>query len=187
MTASCLKNKYFAFRTSAVGFTLIEVLIVLLIISIVTSVALLTVSHNKNKQLESFANELAQLMTLAKEQAILQPAVLGLSLKENTFQFVVYKSSSDDKKQAWVTLDDKLLGVHTIPSDFQVNVEVSGMSATPSDHTDDEASNNTPQVVISTNGGMTPFTIYVGKKGQKPRYAIRGDIDGNVTSKLLSE
>jgi general secretion pathway protein H len=166
------------------GFTLIEVLIVLFIISIVTSVALLTMSHNENRQLESFTNELVQIMTLAEEQAMLQPSVLGLSLKENSFQFVAYQSSSDEKKQAWVPLEDKLLGTHTIPSHFQVDVEVNGKPA--SSDNESGTANGMPQVVISTNGDITPFTIYVGKKGQKPRYVIRGDADGNVTSRLLS-
>ena len=42
-----------------------------------------------------------------------------------------------------------------------------------------------PQIVISTNGDVTPFTIYVGRKGKKPLYAISGDADGNVTSREL--
>ena len=51
-------------------------------------------------------------------------------------------------------------------------------------HQEDE--DQLPQVVISTNGDITPFTIYVGKKGKSPRYVIKGDADGNITSKLLS-
>ena len=65
------------------GFTLIELLVVIFIISIVTSVALLSISRNENKQLEAFTNELVQTVTLAEEQAMLQPSA----------GFIYYQSS----------------------------------------------------------------------------------------------
>lgn len=168
------------------GFTLIEVLVVLFIISIVTSVALLTISHNENRKLESFANELAQTLTLAEEQAMLQPSVLGLSLNENTFHFAAYQPDEKGKKLAWIPLEDKLLGSHVIPYGIQIDIKVDGKAATSSNHDEAETVSAIPQIIISTNGDITPFTIYVGKKGQKPRYAIRGEADGNVTRQLLS-
>lgn len=161
------------------GFTLIEILVVLFIISIVSSAALLSIGRNENRHIETFANELAQAMTLAEEQAMLQPTVLGLSLKEHSFQFSSFQLTAEAKKNVWTPLQDALLGQHTIPNDIQVDVEVSGNRAAAEDKT-------TPQIIISTNGDLTPFTIYIGKKGEKPRYAIRGDADGNVTNKLLS-
>jgi len=69
------------------GFTLIEILVVILIISIVTSVALLSISRNENRQLETFTKDLVQTLTLAQEQAMLQPAVLGLAIERHTYQF----------------------------------------------------------------------------------------------------
>jgi general secretion pathway protein H len=162
------------------GFTLIEVLVVIFIISIVTGVALLSFNRNENRQLESFANELAQIMTLAEEQAMLQPAVLGLAFNEHSFHFSVYQESTDGQKQAWTSLPDKWSGNHVIPNNIQLRVHVDGKT----DSSEEEISS--PQIIISTNGDVTPFTIYVGKKGQEPRYAIRGDADGNITSQSLS-
>jgi general secretion pathway protein H len=168
------------------GFTLIEVLVVIFIISIVTSVALLSLSRNENRQLESFANEFAQIMTLAEEQAMLQPSVLGLSFNDHSFQFSVYQSAveGEEKKHAWAPLQDNLLGSHVIPNSIQLSVKLDGKSAPSSG--EEENTMNVPQIIISTNGDVTPFTIYVSKKGQKPRYAIRGEADGNITSKSLS-
>lgn len=163
------------------GYTLIEILIVLFIISIVTSMAFLTIGSNENRQLESFANELTQILTLAEEQAMLQPSVLGLSLNEHSFQFASYDSVTDEKTKVWTPLQDKLLGRQRIPRGVALSVEV-GEKRTGSVQ---ESEKNNPQIIISTNGDITPFTIYVGKPGEKPRYAIRGDADGSVTNKLL--
>lgn len=163
------------------GYTLIEILIVLLIISIVTGMALLTISHNVNKQLEIVASELVQTMTLAEEQAILQPSVLGLSLSKHSWQFSSLQPYADGKKNRWAPLHDAMLGEKNIPDAIQLDVNVGEQRVASSQ---DETPH--PQIIISTNGDITPFTIYIGQKGKKPRYAITGDADGHVTSQLLS-
>lgn len=162
------------------GYTLIEILIVLFIISIVTSVALLSIGRNENKRVATFANELMQTLTLAEEQAILQPIVLGLSLQRQSLQFKTFEAVND-KKKTWVALNDAILTKLRIPTDIQVDIEINGQHISSS-----ESDNKTPQIIISTNGDVTPFTIYVGKKGEHPRYAVIGEADGNIINKALS-
>ena len=163
------------------GFTLIEILIVLFIISIVSSVALLSIGHNENKRLASFANELTQTMVLAEEQAMLQPSVLGVILKDNSLQFVTLQSITD-KNKSWLPLNDKVLNQHLVPDNIQLEIEVGGQRV---DLSDDKAA-TMPQIIISTNGDVTPFRIYIGKKGERPRYMVVGEADGNVINKSLS-
>jgi len=160
------------------GFTLIEILVVIFIISIVTSVAVLSIGRNENKQVESFANELTQLVSLAEEQAMLQPKVLGLTLNQQYLQFSSLQA--EGTKRNWVPLDDNVLGKRDVPSGIEIGIQV-GDALTKSD---DDLTKK-PQIIISTNGDVTPFTIYVGRKGKKPLYAISGDADGNVTSREL--
>ena len=117
------------------GFTLIEILIVIVIISIVSSVALLTMNHNDNRRIESFANELVQTMTLAEEQAMLQPSVLGLSFNVSSYDFASYQPPQGDKKHSWIPLEDRLLGRHAIPDDLELNVEILS-------HKDEDKENN---------------------------------------------
>jgi general secretion pathway protein H len=168
-------------KKHSAGFTLIEILVVLLIISIVTSVALLNINRNENKQMESFANELTQILTLAEEQAMLQPNVLGLSLNDNSFHFASLQPGAE-KKNIWTPVQDTILGKHNIPSNIQLNVKVGGTTSAAFN----EETKNIPQIIISTDGDITPFTIYVGKKGERPRYVVIGDADGHITSKLLT-
>jgi general secretion pathway protein H len=166
-------------RTHA-GFTLIEILIVVLIISIVTSVGVLTISRNNNKEVESFAKEFTQVIKLAEETAMLQPAELGLIVKAENYQFVILEAAKDGKAKHWSPLDDNALGQHLIPSHVQISIDThSGGNA------DEENAPKAPRIVISTNGDVTPFTIYIGKQGAKPRFVITGDADGNITIKEL--
>jgi len=160
------------------GYTLIEILIVLFIISIVTTTALLTISHNSNKTMESFADQLMQTLTLAEEQAILQPSVIGLHVDEQSFRFSSLQEEAASQKNTWVPLQDSILGKHRIPNGIEVSVKVDAASA--------DAEKKNPQIIISTNGEATPFTIYVGKPGEKPLYAIRGEADGSISNKMLT-
>lgn len=165
------------------GFTLIELLVVILIISIVSGVALLTIGHNDHKRMQSFANELTQALTLAEETAMLQPKVLGLSFSSNAFHFVSLQASANEKKASWLPLQDRILKDHDIPSDMALDVVVANAQAATDEEESEDAN---PKIVISTNGDITPFKIYVGKKGEKPSYVIVGDADGNVTNQALS-
>lgn len=154
------------------GFTLIEILIVLFIISIVSSVALLSIGRSNNRQIETFAKQLSQSIVLAEEQALLQPVVLGLSINQKAYRFMMYNPDVD-AKNAWQPLQDNVLRKQKVSDNVAVEVKVNSRRASP-------------QIVISTNGDLTPFTIYIGKVGQKPKYMIQGDADGTVTNKLLS-
>jgi general secretion pathway protein H len=165
--------------TSLAGFTLIEVLVVMLIISIVTSVALLTINRNENREIDAFANEFTQVLSLAEEQAMLQPAVLRVTFKEHSFQFAsLQKANDQEQKEHWLPLSDNELGHHRIPDHIEIALKQHQASAK-------EIENN-PQIIISTNGDVTPFTIYIGKRGAKPRYVITGDSNGHIESQLLS-
>lgn len=167
--------------TCKTGFTLVEVLVVLFIMSIVTSVALLSINHNENRQLEAFTNELVQRIMLAEEQALLQPAVLGLSIKAAMYEFACYQPAENGKNFSWQPMQDHLLADYAIPASMQVSIEIGGKKIALN-----EEVKQAPQIMISTNGDVTPFIIHIGKKGKSPRYVINGDAAGNITSKALS-
>lgn len=174
-------------RNSAKGFTLIEILVVIFIISIVTSVALLSVGRNENKKIDAFAIELAQLITLAEEQAMLQPQVLGLLIDDQSLQFKSMNQSGD--KISWTVLEDKILGARAVPDNIELTLRLNGEKPKEPDDEkadDDEKLKQIPQIIISTNGDLTPFSLYIGKRGQDPRYLITGDEDGHLTSQSLS-
>lgn len=160
-----------------VGYTLIEILIVLFIISIITGVGLLSLKRNDNKRLEAFTQQLTQLILLAQEQAILQPNVIGIVIEDSFFDFVQYQSQFDSPSKKWLPLNDSLLNKHEIPSDIQVTL---------SNAHKNEMETKTPQIIISTSGDLTPFVMYVGKKELKARYMILGEADGYVHYQDLS-
>ena len=159
------------------GYTLIEILVVLFIISIVTSIALLTISHNENKQLATFAQDFTQLFMLAEEQAIAQSTILGLAINHQSFQFVSYQLMQGEKNN-YLPLQG-LLGPHRLPHDIQVSLIANHQAVLLG------AQPTHPQVMILANGEITPFTFYIGIPGKPAHYAIHGDVEGNITQQLL--
>lgn len=177
--------------TSHKGYTLIEILIVIVIISIVSTVALLSIGHNKNRRIESLAKQLTQMLSLAEEQAMLQPVVLGVSINERTITFLSYQPTDNNKNMHWVPVDDKTLKQRSIPDGIQVDVSSSTSSTViasersergnPGDGSTSEESTMQPQIVISPNGDVTPFTISIGQEGSAPLYVVKGEADGTIS------
>ncbi len=162
------------------GFTLIELLVVIVVISIVTAVALVNMNRNENRRLENYSNEMAQLITLGEEEAILRPAVLGLAIKNHEYYFATYlpEEKGDKKTTLWLRLeDDRTLSTHTLPNDVELSLKVGGTPFT--------GDTDAPQIILSTSGDITPFSISVGKQGKAPRFIIRGDADGSVKIEKL--
>src|SRR6201986_4625207 len=103
------------------GFTLIEILIVIVIISIVSGIATLTLSSNRKKQYEYLANKLAHIITLAQEEAILRSAVLGFAFTPQSFQFFEYHNQIEgEKKTHWRALTNRIFGLHVISKDTEL-------------------------------------------------------------------
>ncbi len=151
------------------GFTLIEILVVMLIISIITTVAMLSMGRNNTKVIEAFVSEFTQSLNLAEEQAMLAPAVLGLTFDGKTWGF------AEREKSNWVPWSQEGLQTRDIPNGIDVQ-----FATTSADN------NASPKIIISANGDLTPFTLYVGKTGEKPSFKIEGNADGSLTTEHLS-
>lgn len=162
-------------KRMAKGFTLIEILIVIVIISIVSGVALITISNNKTKQLESFAKQLTRLITLAESEAMLQPTTLGLAFYQHSFQFFNYKPSEDHPWQAITTGNLKL---HKIPEHIQLTLRVNN---------EIKALDGKPHILISESGDITVFTLTIANRGEKPAYVVRSDASGNIEAEAYYE
>jgi general secretion pathway protein H len=149
------------------GFTLIEVLIVIVIISIIAGVATLSIHFNQNKQVETLAHELTNLITLAEEEAMLRPAVLGLALTPQYYQFYEYQ----EKNHSWQPLKNHVFRARNIPNKIKITLTINDA---------DIPSDGKPKLIISNSGDIPAFIISIGFIDQKPLYKIIGKPNGRV-------
>ena len=86
------------------GFTLIEILVVLVIIAIVISFAMLSIGvTGRDAALDEESRRLEGLLGLLHERAVLEGRDFGLLLEPATYQFVVYQSRRD----RWEKFDEE--------------------------------------------------------------------------------
>ncbi|MBA3661612.1 MAG: type II secretion system minor pseudopilin GspH [Gammaproteobacteria bacterium] len=171
-------------RRKTLGFTLIEILIVLVIVSIVAGTAVLGLQTNVKKHLESYATEFAQQLSFVREQAILLTQVLGVTFEQQRLIHLTLEAELK-KKPSWKLVDALVFKSQPLPKDIEVLIKTPAFGETPEKNEDDDKETLKPALVFSTNGDMTPFTIFIGKRGQKPHVAIVGSSDGYIENKIL--
>ena len=77
--------------TTATGFTLLELLVVLVIIGIVSSFAVLSTGlTGRNKPLDKESQRLLALMQMASEESVQKTEELGLTISNDSYRFLRY-------------------------------------------------------------------------------------------------
>ncbi len=165
------------------GFTLIEILVVVLIIGVISAGVLLSVSlTGRDNELEKESNRLLTLVNYAREQAELQTRDYGLLLQEDGYEFVAY----DERRGGWRNVfEDDALRVRKLPDGLDLKLIVEGRPVVlrrPSD-----AKDKTPQVMIFANGDLTSFEITVEREGGVRSITVAQDDKGHVVAKPMVE
>lgn len=112
-----------ASRSRSAGFTLIEILVVVLIIGIISSAVLLSVNlTGRDRELEKESDRLLSLINYAREQAELQTREYGLLFNDDGYQFLAY----DVRRGLWREVyEDEVFRQRKLPDglDFKLTVD----------------------------------------------------------------
>lgn len=149
------KSKLEAHTHTHTGFTLIEVLIVLIIVSIITAVAVLAFGHfGRGRRERIVVHQFSRVITVAQQQAILSPMVLGLTITADGYAFYRYQPKTQSTAEKWLPLSaDVLSNKNAFRHLFQVQVKsISAFS-------DSSAQNTTPAILFLPSGFVTPFVL----------------------------
>src|SRR3990167_3049129 len=160
-----------------VGFTLIEVLVVLLIVAIITAVAVIAFSGvaQKTRREKIVIEQFVQTITVAQQQAILAPSVLGLGLSTTGYRYYRYQSQSTGR---WEPLSNALSRPDAFQEIFTVNIaSMEGFHGAEVANTGMRGS--VPTIIFLPSGYVTPFTLVLN--GEKNNYTI------TVTNKRKNE
>lgn len=156
------------------GFTLIELLVVVLIIGI--TISLVSVSsafyHNKDQELQQAAIDFKLLVDYAQQEAIVGFTEIGLKIVPEGYRFMRYQINKENTAATWVTINnDSVLGTYLIPSGTLLHIVVSQKIS------QDAAE---PQIILSSNGDVTPFAIEFSMMNRSASYRVTADANGKV-------
>ena len=165
------------------GFTLIEILVVVVIIGVIAAGVILSVSlTGRDSELEKEGNRLLTLVNYAREQGELQTRDYGLLVQPDGYEFVAY----DVRRGGWRSVfEDDALRERKLPDGLDLKLVVEGRPVVlrrPSD-----AKDKTPQVVIFANGDLTSFEITVEREGGVRSITVVQDDKGQVVAKPMVE
>ncbi len=160
-------------KQSLTGFTLIEVMVVIVLIGLMASAVQFTFNGNDpDKVLDKESQRFSAIFNTAAEYSMLNNIELGLMVEDNTYQFLAFDG------EAWVrTSDTPFLAPYTLPETVTIvltlddlpldeppliNVlheenEESELEFSGSEL--DEEEKLIPQVYILSGGDLTPFTL----------------------------
>ena len=86
------------------GFTLVEILVVVVIMAVVISLAVLSIGvTGRDSQLDEESRRIEGLVDILHERALLEGRDFGLRIEPTAYEFVVY----DPNRDRWLTLNDE--------------------------------------------------------------------------------
>lgn len=152
--------------TTNKGFTLIEILIVIVIIGITIGFALIAFGDfGESRRILFSAEQLASTLKLAQQQAILETSTLGLRIDNNGYQILKFQNPS-----SWVPISNKGIFKFTY---FPKNTVLTFKTNT-------KFSPNSPAIIINASGEMTPFTLGFSTNKETVMTLLIGNRDGSL-------
>lgn|GEM_PF-402630 len=183
------------------GFTLLELLVVILVIGLIMSFASLSVGQTGGRVADEEGRRLAALIQLAEEEAILRGEERVVELESNAYQFSLLGPAGNP-----VAMDDgteSTFRARELPAGVTLTATLNGEEAKlvahkaqPKDEAkidadaDDEDKSKTekkererlegPAIMLLSSGEMTPFVLDV-RAEDGSIYRVTGDFNGKVT------
>ncbi len=149
------------------GFTLLEVLVVMVIIAVMVGMVTLATGSNPARDLDREARRLQAVMSLAAEEAVMQGREIGLALSATesagtTYQFLYLNPETE----SWDVVEDNALAAYDLPDDIDLDIEIDGQSADRQvldqirrmQSIQSNASQR-PLVLMLSSGEVTPFIL----------------------------
>lgn len=146
-------------RSRQSGFTMIEILVVLVLVGLLASLAIVNLGGGREqREMTSKIRELYVLMQTASEQAILNNEELGLVIDEEGYRFVVF----DELEREWASESARLFQGRGFPEWMSVTLFTEGdipRLASGEDDEDEEENQLRPDIVFYSSGETTAFEL----------------------------
>lgn len=166
-------------ESDADGFSLIELLVVMVIIGLFAATAVLSLNVvGPDRELEREALRLRSLLNTLMDEAVLETRDYGIQFSRHGYRFFVY----DYRTLTWLDPagDEFLRARHlAAPLELTLFLDDREVSLEP-DREPDPGEQPQPQVVLLASGEITPFEAQLFRDADGGRYLLQGTLDGSL-------
>jgi general secretion pathway protein H len=171
------------------GFTLLEMMVVVVIIGVLASLAILSLSSTgRDGQLETERDRLVALIDYVRERAALQTVEYGLRCQQDGYQFVEY----DTRKNLWVADElDETLRARPLPPGLELSLAIEDrpivllLRSQAAKKRDDAGL--TPQVMLFSSGEVSRFALTLARPAAQRQVVVSAGADAKVQAGELVE
>jgi general secretion pathway protein H len=173
------------------GFTLLEVLMVVLLVGILGSVVMLSIdTGGPGRYLREEADRLSTLIEQAANEAVMQNQEYGLRLEEGGYRFLCL----DEARQEWADCKDEIFRARTLAEGLELRLlkqgsirelpldKKEGDDAAERQRQDEEGKRITPDLFLLSSGESSAARLEI-RVPENPELNIEIDVDplGRVT------
>lgn len=178
------------------GFTLLEMVVVILITGILVTFAMLSIGNRPTEdKLDNEAKRLQAILQLASEESEARGVEIGLRFSRDGFRLLAV-----DENRRWNDYERQgSLRRRALPEPLQIRLRVEGRpveleaedpkdaqaSGLPKDdgalRLSDKAKALEPQILLLSSGEMTPFSLEMLAPGLAYGYRLEADLFGRLT------
>jgi len=161
------------------GFTLLELLVVLVIIGLFSGMVMLAVTPNEDRIAQREANRLMQVIELAQDEAIMQGVELGLIVQPDHYYFSRLQDNN------WLPLvNDTQFAVHQLNSALMMTLDVEDENVVQKIADDSMV----PAVMVLSSGELTAFKLSLFSLEQPDKkFQIIGQENGQLLLQMPSD
>ncbi|THB68214.1 MAG: type II secretion system protein GspH [Gammaproteobacteria bacterium] len=187
------------------GFTLIEIMVVVVIIAIMAGASTMMVTgRGRSAKFEKEARRLALVLDQLSQEAIFKYMQIGVVFEEDGYSFMVL----DEESGQWQPYSgsEKMFKPQTLKDDIKLELNIDGAetgimsSSTIKELTiiDEEELNKVdieteeekkilPQVFMFSSGEMSDFEVTLTQKGSDDYYVISGNLASGIKFRTAEE
>ena len=171
------------------GFTLIEILVVVVIIATIVGIAMLSMNLiADDRELDTERNRLATLIEVAQDEAMMQGREFGLELMTSTYRFVEFDPFTFQWSEI---LGDDVFRLRRLPEGMEFELYLEGKRillesdpmefSDPDDATLSRASESyAPHVFVFSSGESTAYEIRIRRPMNDQQLVMRGNVLGEI-------
>ena len=154
----------------APGFTLVEILVVLIIVSVMSGIVVTSLpSSFQNSDFDEESLRLKTVIELIREESLTRASEYGLNTDKDNYSFFVY----NEIEQNWTQLNTKPYAEHKLGYGILLKTTIEDNELILTDEEDEESSvSNAPRILLLSSGEMTPFEITIALGRDKTRTLV---------------